>query len=461
MVLIISQQTFDDAVRENIEELGLDPQEALEEAVTQFESQGVDLSSIIKELSLESSMEDDINAAVKKLKDLNKIDTPDKVLMDQMDVIRIECDKGLANKVAVGKAGAYNVLLDVLDTKRTFIVVERICLKTLTSLMTKQPDLLDSRGIQAMFRFLNPKVDFDLKKLTLRWIKECCVMHENNRQNIFNARILENLKDLLKDSNPEIIREVLSVFRALILDDDVRVEFGNAHEHARIIASEFLCYLTFLMKKFQLDESFIHDLILTVTALMVRNEFCKKVKDAQGIEMVMDIMNNFKSNERINRQCFKLIKALAGNDECKSYLIHKGLAPILTSALNENKSGITAVAGLSAIAALTLRSPDNSKALFEAGIPAVIVVIMKMYSDEKQVQKEGSRAIRNMVSRSRYQNETFLELGVEEVLQNNLNKFKDIEYDIKAALRDLGCKVNLKEEWTGKGGALSTGGFVS
>lgn len=49
-------------------------------------------------------MEDDINAAVKKLKDLNKIDTPDKVLMDQMDVIRIECDKGLANKVAVGNA---------------------------------------------------------------------------------------------------------------------------------------------------------------------------------------------------------------------------------------------------------------------------------------------------------------------------------------------------------------------
>lgn len=39
MVLIISQQTFDDAVRENIEELGLEPQEALEEAVTQFESQ--------------------------------------------------------------------------------------------------------------------------------------------------------------------------------------------------------------------------------------------------------------------------------------------------------------------------------------------------------------------------------------------------------------------------------------
>lgn len=64
-----------------------------------------------------------------------------------------------------------------------------------------------------------------------------------------------------------------------------------------------------------------------------------------------------------------------------------------------------------------------------------------------------------MVSRSKYQTSKFLELGIEEVLQEDLAKFKDIEYDIKAALRDLGCKVTLKEEWTGKGGALTTGGI--
>ncbi|CAG9862583.1 unnamed protein product [Phyllotreta striolata] len=462
MAHFISQQTFDDAVRENIEEFGLEPQDALKETINQFEAQGVDLSSIVKELSLGPSKADEIKAAIEKLKELNKIDTPDKVLMDQMDVIRIECDKGLTNKVAVAKAGAYDVLLDVLDTKRSYIVVERICLKTLTSLMTKQPDLLDSRGIQSMFRFLNPKVDFDLKKLTLRWIKECCVMHEMNRQNIFNARVLDNLKDLLKDSNPEIIREVMSVFRALILDDDVRVEFGNAHEHARIIASEFLCYLTLLMKKYQTDESFIHDLILTVTALMVRNEFCKKVKDAGGIQMLLSIMENFKNNERVNRQCFKLIKSLAGNDDCKVYLIQVGLAPVYTTALEQNKNNVnTAIAGLNAIAALALRSPENSKALFEANMHTVMVEIMKLYPDEKQVQKSASRAIRNMVSRSRYQNDSFVELGVEELLQKNLKKFPDIEYDTKAALRDLGCNVHLKEEWTGKGGALTTGAVMS
>lgn len=62
-----------------------------------------------------------------------------------------------------------------------------------------------------------------------------------------------------------------------------------------------------------------------------------------------------------------------------------------------------------------------------------------------------------MVSRSRYQNESFIELGIEDILQDNLKKFKEIEYDTKAALRDLGCKVSLKEEWTGKGGALTSG----
>lgn len=36
----ITQETFDAAVRENMEEFEMDPEEALREAVEQFESQG-------------------------------------------------------------------------------------------------------------------------------------------------------------------------------------------------------------------------------------------------------------------------------------------------------------------------------------------------------------------------------------------------------------------------------------
>lgn len=37
----ITQETFDDVVQENITEFGLDPEEALNEAIQQFESQGM------------------------------------------------------------------------------------------------------------------------------------------------------------------------------------------------------------------------------------------------------------------------------------------------------------------------------------------------------------------------------------------------------------------------------------
>lgn len=64
-------------------------------------------------------------------------------------------------------------------------------------------------------------------------------------------------------------------------------------------------------------------------------------------------------------------------------------------------------------------------------------------------QRNGAWAIRNMVSRSREQCPAFLKHGVEEILKDGMESFPDVQYDLKAALRDLGCDVKLKEEWLG------------
>ena len=42
----ISQETFDDVVRENVEDFEMEKEEALAEAINQFKSQGVDLSNV-------------------------------------------------------------------------------------------------------------------------------------------------------------------------------------------------------------------------------------------------------------------------------------------------------------------------------------------------------------------------------------------------------------------------------
>jgi hypothetical protein len=44
----ISQQTFDDVVRENKDDFDMSDEEALADAISQFEKQGVDLSYIDK-----------------------------------------------------------------------------------------------------------------------------------------------------------------------------------------------------------------------------------------------------------------------------------------------------------------------------------------------------------------------------------------------------------------------------
>lgn len=54
-----------------------------------------------------------------------------------------------------------------------------------------------------------------------------------------------------------------------------------------------------------------------------------------------------------------------------------------------------------------------------------------------------------MVSRSREQCDTWLSFGVEDILNTAMSEHPSIVQDLKAALRDLGCKVDLKEEWTG------------
>ncbi|XP_044746290.1 armadillo repeat-containing protein 6 homolog [Coccinella septempunctata] len=455
MVRIISQETFNDAVRENVDVLGMTFEEALEETIKQFEAQSVDLSNISKEVMCEPINEKLVIDVIKKMEEFNKEKNHNDDTINTLNLLKEYCDKGIEYKVLAGKHGAYPQILTTLENCEDDKSLKLLCLKTMNALMTKQPDLLDNKGVEIILENLEPNTDSEIINVCLKWAKECCIYHEMNRQMLFNANILSKLKIMLEGASNDMLRNILSLFRALVLDDDVRVEFGKAHDHAKGIACETLPILTDLIKKYRTDENVVSDLILTISTLLVRHEFCKQVTEVGALDSIQQVMTEFSQSEKINRQCFKLLKALAGNDDCKVQIVSKGIAPLISSALNNIKSAAIASAGLGCIAALCLRCPENSKVMFESGIPEVIIQNMKNFPNERSVQKTGSWAIRNMVSRSKYQCSHFIELGAEEILKAAFEKFKECNYDVKAALRDLGCEVQLKEEWTGKGGLLN------
>lgn len=51
-----------------------------------------------------------------------------------------------------------------------------------------------------------------------------------------------------EDVGAQEIKDACSVIRALVLDDDIRHEYGKAHEHATIMAKSALDVITGLLK---------------------------------------------------------------------------------------------------------------------------------------------------------------------------------------------------------------------
>ncbi len=79
--------------------------------------------------------------------------------------------------------------------------------------------------------------DVDLVSSSLELALNCCVRHEQNRQNLVRNGLLSHLDKVLEGRGEDAVR-VCRVWQALVQDDDVRVPFGSAHEHARAIVED-------------------------------------------------------------------------------------------------------------------------------------------------------------------------------------------------------------------------------
>uniref|UniRef100_T1GDR3 Armadillo repeat-containing protein 8 n=1 Tax=Megaselia scalaris TaxID=36166 RepID=T1GDR3_MEGSC len=349
--------------------------------------------------------------------------------------------------VFAAKLGANNILVTIVETQIVGDSPEKnpeiisASLKSFNALLNKQPDLFDAESLSLVIKLIQEfKENTQILSLTLQWLAKSCIMHENNRQNIIGADIMTYLKPLVGIKNDVIIRDLCACFR---------VEFGKAHEHARIIASSVLVELTQLLPEYE-DPLLLSDMILTIASLAVRQELCVAVEDANGLEYVFDVMKKHPDHPKLNKEALKLLRALAGNDTTKVHIVQKGAAPIVQNILVIHKEN-EQVAGtaLACISTLTLRVKDNSTAFFETGVAENIADVMTLHPKSKVVQRNAAWAIRNMVSRSRDQCDSFLSHGVEDLLNQAMKDHPSVIQDVKAALRDLGCKVHLKEEWTG------------
>jgi len=279
----ISQDYFDSIVNENVNDFGMTQQEAIDDAINQLNSQGADLSIICKFGSEEQgelfTALKSLNILIKKINDHKKSEshldstvTPKDLTEEavkELNVIKDKFNKDLsfrclATKIQPPEESAYQIFLSYFenlksprstDTNQTNKsndddLIEAF-LNTFQAYLYQQSDVLDSNGLRMLIR-LTSSEESDMTGMSgfgshtnvLQYLLKCintsCQMSESNRQFFVENGLCENLMLIFQKhkTNNAILCEACQLIRSLLLDDDVRVEFGKSHEHAKFIASQ-------------------------------------------------------------------------------------------------------------------------------------------------------------------------------------------------------------------------------
>ncbi|XP_071546624.1 armadillo repeat-containing protein 6 [Panulirus ornatus] len=464
MAKVITQETFDSVVLENVTEFDMPVEEAIHDAMKEFKAQGVHLGIIVKDMRLsedKKSIVHDILVALDKLHVAASGSPTLEDIQEPLTTFSAQCKISVAHRVLANNHNAYATLLKLMKNVQKDSAMLGSSLKAIVALTESNPDILTSEGIHLMLELMDDYKcrvdDTTVPEYVARWSTECCVKHENNRQNLVAAGAQGALVSLLQThrTNARVVRAVCKALRAYTLDDDIRQEFGKAHEHARLLAEEHgLIAMCLEMIKDWLNESdTASELLSIVGKLCVRAEYCQEAVDHGALVVINDILVSFPDHTGLNKQAISLLKAMVGNDKVKVEAMKMGVGELIIVSMTSHQS----VPSLSeeccaAISMLALRVPVHAKQLVQAGGGQAVVQAMKVHPKEKQLQKLGCMAIRNMVSRVPENKQRFIEYGVEEVIHTAIKNHGEQVKDVaRAALRDLDLKVDLMEQWKGTG----------
>lgn len=464
MAKVITQATFDDVVKENMVEFEMSAEEAVSDAVEQFHSQGVNLLNIIQDPSLYGSngekKELPVISALNSLKSSLSANKEEDILQG-LAQLKLECDKDLAVRCTAGNNDAYNTLLQAVEKYKDNLSLLKQTLLSMISLTNGQPDLLDNKGKELFLELLelhssNPEV----LELVLLFIRNTCIKHEENRQSFVKLCLIEKLASILKTqgSQANIVMVTCQTLQVLTFDDDIRVPFGQAHEHAKMIVTEgnALKLIIDLCKDFPEKPEVMSELFATISKLVVRNEFCQAVMDMGGIHLILSAFQDSIANKDIAKQALSVTKALAGNDNVKEAVVQSGGVQVILAAMTKHQANPRiAELGAATLGAIVLRNQSNCKRVMELNTHHVLLQAMKIHNQDVNVQKQCCMAIRNLVSRTREYCDLFLELGAESLIQDAQRNHKSCQDETKAALRDLGCEVHLEERWKGENKGLA------
>ncbi|XP_064184708.1 armadillo repeat-containing protein 6 [Anguilla rostrata] len=458
----ITQETFDAVVKENIDEFEMGPDEALNEAVQQFESQGVDLSNIVKEVptaATDETKDEQTHEVLQALEALQSSASSSSA-GGHLERFTEQCKKGFAQRHLAAQKDAYPTILSCCERAGEDREALLAALSALAALTDGQPDLLDAAGRDFLLGVLGAwREDAVVTCACARAVRHFCLKHERNRQDLAKAGVLGLLTDAVArlGGNVDVVREACAALRVMTFDDDVRVPFGLAHDHAKMIVEHGgLKVLMEAARAHPNNTGVLSELCGTLSRLAVRNEFCQDIVELGGLKFMMTLLADSLDHQELVKQVLGALRAIAGNDDVKDAIVKAGGTELIVMAMNRHMSNPQVCEqGCAAMSVLALRKPNNCQVIMDTGGALAALQAMKAHPGDANVQRQSCMLLRNLVARTESFSQPILEMGAEALIRRVLAAHRDCGDVGRAALRDLGCPVELRELWTGKKGSLT------
>lgn len=452
----ISQEAFEELVRENMEDLGMDPAEALQDAVHTLTLQGVDLSGIVQCVPGQGSANDHpvvhSLGSLRHLLDSKALDSQD-LLLPLLHNLTAFCtftatDRATNLAIAAKKGG-----IELLTSLSSQIATSRsanhhLTLSTLNALACL---LHDVPSAEIFLKHGGPCAIMDILQFSgqnLDVLNACCSVvsaaatgNEILKESFMNLKIEERIIHIMKTHNKGSIPSLYDAIRVLLTSDDNHVVASQVYGYARKFAESGVAEALVQSLAEGISSPSLVSASVALKAVAVNDEICRSVAEKGGIDSILRCIDDSgkQRNKTVARTCCSLLSKLAGSDTNKLAIAEKGGMDRLIQLSNifyDDPSVLQEVMYLFSV--LSLRSPDHATRAVEAGAGELAVKAMQKFPTASQLQRNACLMVRNLVARNPENRVILLNNGIETIIRKARENHESCKAAATDALRDLG-----------------------
>nr|GEV33094.1 hypothetical protein [Tanacetum cinerariifolium] len=440
----ISQQAFDEMVEENINDLGMDPTEALSDAIETLTLQNVDLSGIIT--TTLPGQPNPVIQSLDRIKDLLKSSTDDELVVGLLDELVCLCDgdDGNGNVAVAGRNGVVELMCEVCGRGEGVKVrVSALSALALFLCDIQSTEIFRQRGGPKMVvGILNDGIEnVNVLNSGFAVVAAAATGNEVIKESFVELHIHELMVKVMRKHSKGSIPSLYDAIRVLLAADDNRVVASQVFGYARKFAKIGIVDALVESLKDGLSSPSLVSATIALKAIAVNDDICRSVAENGGIDSLLVCIDDagVQGNSSVAKACCTLLSKLAGSDFNKSAIVERGglnWLITLSCRLADDPSVIQEV--MTIICTLCLRSPGNATLAIEAGAGDLAIQSMQTFPEAYQLQKNSCLMIRNLVARNPENRTLLLGNGIEKIIRKAKENHKSCKDAATAALRDLG-----------------------